>query len=119
MIYFMYGGINMRKIYTNCPIEYTSSIIANKWNILIIRDLLSGKKRYNELKRSVVGISAKVLTENLKSLENNGVVSREVYAVVPPKVEYSLTDKGLELRGILDIMEKFGTKYKNNYTNGE
>lgn len=58
----------MKKIYTNCPVEYTASIISNKWNLLIIRDLLSGTMRYNALRKSVVGISAKVLTENLKDL---------------------------------------------------
>lgn len=103
----------MKKIYTSCPVEYTAAIISNKWNVLILRDLLTGTKRYNELKRSVVGISAKVLTENLKSLENEGIINRKSYPLVPPKVEYSLTDKGLELRSILDMMENFGVKYKN------
>lgn len=102
----------MAKIYTNCPVEYTVSVIANKWKFLIIRDLLTGTKRYNELTRSVVGISAKVLTENLRELENDGIVLRKVYPVVPPKVEYSLTDKGLELKPILDLMKEFGEKYK-------
>lgn len=103
----------MKKIYTSCPVEYTASIIANKWNVLILRDLLTGTKRYNELRKSVVGISAKVLTENLKDLEKDGVINRKSYPVIPPKVEYSLTKKGIELRGILDMMEQFGVKYKN------
>ncbi len=102
----------MSKIYTNCPVEYTASIIGNKWKIIILRDLLTGTKRYNELTRSVVGISAKVLTENLRDLEKDGIVKRKVYPVVPPKVEYSLTDKGLELKGVLDLMRAFGEKYK-------
>lgn len=102
----------MAKIYTNCPVEYTASVIANKWKFLIIRDLLTGTKRYNELTRSVVGISAKVLTENLRELENDGIISRKVYPVVPPKVEYSLTSKGYELKPILDLMKEFGEKYK-------
>ena len=102
----------MAKIYTNCPVEYTASVIANKWKFLIIRDLLSGTKRYNELTRSVTGISAKVLTENLRKLENDGIISRKVYPVVPPKVEYSLTNKGYELKPILDLMRAFGEKYK-------
>lgn len=102
----------MAKIYTNCPVEYTASVIANKWKFLIIRDLLAGTKRYNELTRSVTGISAKVLTENLRELENDGIISRKVYPVVPPKVEYSLTSKGYELKPILDLMKEFGEKYK-------
>lgn len=102
----------MAKIYTNCPVEYTASVIANKWKLLIIRDLLTGTKRYNELTRSVTGISAKVLTENLRELENDEIISRKVYPVVPPKVEYSLTSKGYELKPILDLMKEFGEKYK-------
>lgn len=103
----------MAKTYTNCPVEYTASIIGNKWKIIILRDLLEGTKRYNELTRSVVGISAKVLTENLRDLESDGIVARKVYPVVPPKVEYSLTEKGLELKGVLDLMKEFGMKYKD------
>lgn len=104
----------MAKVYTNCPVEYTASIIGNKWKIIILRDLLVGTKRYNELTRSVVGISAKVLTENLRELEKDGIVKRKVYPVVPPKVEYSLTNKGLELKEVLDCMRAFGEKYKSN-----
>lgn len=103
----------MVKTYTNCPVEYTASIIGNKWKIIILRDLLDGTKRYNELTRSVVGISAKVLTENLRDLERDGIISRKVYPVVPPKVEYSLTEKGKELKGVLDMMRAFGEKYKD------
>lgn len=103
----------MAKVYTSCPVEYTASIISNKWKVLILRDLIDGTKRYNELNRSVVGISAKVLTQNLKDLENDGIVTRKVYPVVPPKVEYSLTEKGKELKGILDLMKEFGIKYKD------
>lgn len=108
---------SMTKTYTNCPVEYTASIIANKWKILILRDLLTGTKRYNELTRSVVGISAKVLTENLRGLEKDGIISRKVYPVVPPKVEYSLTEKGKELKGVLDYMKSFGEKYKDKDKN--
>lgn len=103
----------MTKVYTSCPVEYTASIISNKWKVLILRDLIEGTKRYSELNRSVVGISAKVLSQNLKYLEHDGVVSRKVYPVVPPKVEYSLTEKGKELKGILDLMKEFGMKYKD------
>lgn len=102
----------MAKTYTNCPVEYTASIIGNKWKIIILRDLLTGTKRYNELTRSVVGISAKVLTENLRDLERDGIVKRKVYPVVPPKVEYSLTEKGKDLKDVLESMRSFGLKYK-------
>ena len=102
----------MTKVYSNCPVEYTASLIANKWKILILRDLLKETKRYNELTRSVIGISAKVLTENLRELEKDGIILRKVYPVVPPKVEYSLTSKGYELKPILDLMKEFGEKYK-------
>lgn len=101
----------MTKVYTSCPVEYTASIISNKWKVLILRDLIDGTKRYNELNRSVVGISAKVLMQNLRDLEKDGIVLRKVYPVVPPKVEYSLTEKGKELKGILDLMKEFGIKY--------
>ena len=103
----------MSKVYTECPVEYTASMIANKWKILILRDLLTGTKRYNELTKSVVGISAKVLTENLRELESDGIIARKVYPVVPPKVEYSLTKKGNELKPIINLMKEFGIKYKD------
>lgn len=103
----------MAKTYINCPVEYTASIISNKWKIIILRDLLNGTKRYNELTRSIVGISAKVLTQNLRDLEKDGIVKRKVYPVVPPKVEYSLTGKGQELKGVLECMRVFGEKYKD------
>lgn len=104
----------MAKTITNCPVEYTASLIGNKWKIIILRDLLTGTKRYNELTRSVVGISAKVLTENLRDLKRDGIVKRTVYPVVPPKVEYSLTDKGYDLKDVLAAMKVFGEKYKGD-----
>ena len=91
----------MKKLYTKCPVEYTVSIISDKWKVLIIRDLLEKEKRYSELMKSVVGISDKVLAKNLRELEQDGIINRKVYAVVPPKVEYSLTEKGQELKQIL------------------
>ena len=102
----------MKKLYTKCPVEYTVSIISDKWKVLIIRDLLEKEKRYSELMKSVVGISDKVLANNLRELEQDGIINRKVYAVVPPKVEYSLTEKGQELTQILKEMEKFGLKYR-------
>ena len=103
----------MTKTFTDCPVEYTASLIANKWKIIILRELLTGTKRYNELTRNVVGISAKVLTENLRELEKDGIISRKVYPEVPPKVEYSLTDKGEDLKNVIEAMKEFGIKYKD------
>ncbi|MDY6338484.1 MAG: helix-turn-helix domain-containing protein [Saccharofermentans sp.] len=102
----------MAKTFTDCPVEYTASLIANKWKIIILRDLLTGTKRYNELTRSVVGISAKVLTENLRELEKDGIINRKVYPEVPPRVEYSLTKKGEDLKDVIETMKVFGLKYK-------
>ena len=103
----------MAKVYTECPVEYTASILSNKWKCLILRDLLTGTKRFNELNESIIGISAKVLTENLREMENDGIINRKTYAVVPPKVEYSLSSKGEELKPIIDLMKEFGNKYKD------
>ena len=103
----------MAKVYTECPVEYTASILSNKWKCLILRDLLTGTKRFNELNKSINGISAKVLTENLREMENDGIINRKTYAVVPPKVEYSLSSKGEELKPIIDLMKEFGNKYKD------
>ena len=75
--------------------------------------MIDGTKRYNELTSSVKGIIAKILTENLRELEKNGIITRKVYPVVPPKVEYSMTDKGNELKPIIDLMHDYGNKYKD------
>ncbi|MEE7581686.1 MAG: helix-turn-helix domain-containing protein [Oscillospiraceae bacterium] len=77
-----------------------------------MRDLLTGTRRFGELKKSLNGVSQKVLTQNLRDMEENGLISRKVYAEVPPKVEYSLTDLGLTMKPILDIMATWGNKYK-------
>lgn len=102
----------MVKVYTSCPVEYTASILSNKWKCLIMRDLIEGTKRFNELNKSIIGISAKVLTENLRELEKDGIINRKTYAVVPPKVEYSLTSKGEDLIPIINLMKEYGNKYK-------
>ncbi|ONI39231.1 MarR family transcriptional regulator [Candidatus Epulonipiscium fishelsonii] len=99
---------------SKCPVEITLSLISNKWKILIIRDLLSGKKRFNELKRSLNGISQKVLTEQLRSMEESGLVNRVVYSQVPPKVEYSLTEIGKSLQPVLSAMGQWGVEYMGN-----
>lgn len=96
-----------------CPVETTLMLIGDKWKVLILRDLLTGTKRFGELKRSVGGISQKVLTAQLRDMESSGLISRRVYAEVPPRVEYSLTELGLSLRPILDAMRIWGEEYKS------
>lgn len=97
-----------------CPVEVTLKLMGNKWKILIIRDLLDGTKRFGELKKSVGNITQKVLTSNLRSMEESGLLIRKVYAQVPPKVEYTLTETGYSLKPILDSMAKWGDNYKSN-----
>ncbi|CUN90294.1 MAG: helix-turn-helix domain-containing protein [Sarcina ventriculi] len=97
-----------------CPVEVTLKLMGNKWKILIIRDLLDGTKRFGELKKSVGNITQKVLTSNLRSMEESGLLIRKVYAQVPPKVEYTLTETGYSLKPILDSMAKWGDDYKSN-----
>ncbi len=97
-----------------CPIEVTLTLISDKWKILILRDLDMGTMRFGELKRSLAGISQKVLTSNLRQMEENGLVSRKVYAEVPPKVEYSLTELGQSLRPVLKAMELWGKEYRRS-----
>lgn len=92
----------------NCPVRKTSEIIDGKWTTLIVRDLLSGKKRYTELLRSLDGISPKMLAARLKYLEENGILSREQFPTVPPKTEYQLTKLGLKLKDVVLAMDKFG-----------
>jgi len=102
----------MEKLLPDCPVETTLQLIGDKWKVLIIRDLLTGTKRFNELMRSVTGITQKVLTSHLRSMEAAGLVTRTVYPEVPPKVEYNLTETGFSLKPILDSMVVWGTSYK-------
>ena len=95
-----------------CPVETTLGLIGDKWKVLILRDLLPGTKRFGELKKSIVSVSQKVLTAQLRDMEESGLVSRRVYAEVPPRVEYSLTPLGQSLRPILDAMQQWGEAYK-------
>lgn len=104
----------MTKELPACPVETTLMLISDRWKVLIIRDLLTGTKRFGELKKSIGSISQKVLTSNLRSMEASGLISRKVYAEVPPKVEYSLTDLGFTLKPILDAMVEWGTDYKRS-----
>lgn len=96
-----------------CPIATTVQLIGNKWKLLIIRNLIyNGKQRFTDFIKSIPAISKKVLTDNLRALENDGIITRKVFAEVPPRVEYSLSELGNTLKPILDAMEKWGTGYK-------
>ena len=95
-----------------CPVETTLSLIGNKWKVLILRDLAPGKKRFGQLQKSIGNVSQKVLTAQLRSMEADGLVHREVFAEVPPRVEYSLTDLGESLKPILNSMWAWGENYK-------
>ena len=98
----------------DCPVATTVQLIGNKWKLLILRNLLARPWRFNELRKSLDGISQKVLTESLRSMESDGIIVRTVYAEVPPRVEYSLSELGETLRPILDAMQAWGQEYKEN-----
>ena len=100
-----------------CPVETTLTLIGDKWKVLILRDLMPGTKRFGELKKSIGSVSQKVLTAQLRDMEGNGLVHREVYAEVPPRVEYSLTELGRSLKPILDSMWSWGEGYKKQLSN--
>lgn len=98
----------------DCPVATTVQLIGNKWKLLILRNLLSRPWRFNELRKDLEGISQKVLTESLRSMESDGIIIRTVYAEVPPRVEYSLSELGKTLRPILDAMLAWGIEYREN-----
>ena len=102
----------MEKTLPACPVETTLMLISDRWKVLIIRDLMDGTKRFGELKKSIGSISQKVLNSNLREMEADGLVNRKVYAEVPPRVEYTLTDTGYSLKPILDAMVEWGLEYK-------
>ena len=95
-----------------CPVETTLTLIGDKWKVLILRDLMPGTKRFGELKKSVGNVSQKVLTAQLRAMEKSGLVNRKVYAEVPPRVEYSLTELGKSLKPSLDSLWSWGEEYK-------
>ena len=95
-----------------CPVETTLTLISDKWKVLILRDLMPGTKRFGELKKSVGNVSPKVLTSQLREMEQSGLLIRTVYPEVPPRVEYTLTDLGRSLKPILDAMQSWGEAYK-------
>ncbi|MEZ0537899.1 winged helix-turn-helix transcriptional regulator [Caldicellulosiruptoraceae bacterium PP1] len=97
-----------------CPVATTVELIGNKWKLLILRNLLIRPYRFNELRKSIPGISQKVLTDNLRSMEEDGIIIRTVYAEVPPRVEYALSELGNTLRPIIAAMEQWGIGYKEN-----
>jgi len=94
-----------------CPVACTAEIISGKWMLLIIRDLTSGVKRFNQLERSLHGISPKTLSERLRSLEEEGIISRQTFAEVPPRVEYTLTEKGRDLVHVIESMRSYGKRW--------
>ena len=96
---------------TACPVEATLSLMSDKWKVLILRDLLTGTKRFGELKKSIGSISQKVLTSNLRAMEDDGLLEREVFAEVPPRVEYTLTERGMSLAPVIDAMRTWGEEH--------
>lgn len=96
-----------------CPVETTLTLISDKWKVLIIRDLLPGTKRFGELKKSIGGVSQKVLTAQLRQMEDSGLLIRTAYPEVPPRVEYTLTELGQSLKPVLDAMWNWGEEYKS------
>ena len=100
-----------------CPVATTVQLIGSKWKLLILRNLLARPWRFNELKRNLEGISQKVLTDSLRSMEEDGIITRTVYPEVPPRVEYALSDLGESMRPIIKSMEEFGLNYKSSSEN--
>lgn len=98
-----------------CPVEVTLTLISKKWKVLILRDLLTGTKRFGELKKSIGTVTQKVLTAQLREMEASGLLTRTVYAEVPPRVEYALTELGLSLKPILDSMQAWGSDYQTKH----
>lgn len=96
-----------------CPVATTVALIGSKWKLLILRNLLNRAWRFNELQRSLEGISQKVLTDSLRSMEADGIITRTVYAEVPPRVEYALSPLGETLRPVIDAMAQWGERYKD------
>lgn len=96
-----------------CPVATTIELIGSKWKLLIIKLLLNRPYRFNELMKTIDGISQKVLTDSLRSMEKDGIITRTIYAEVPPKVEYALSKLGNSLKPLINDMAKWGTKYKS------
>jgi DNA-binding HxlR family transcriptional regulator len=101
-----------REEWPDCPVEITLTLIGDRWKVLILRDLMPGTKRFGELKKSIGHVTQKVLTANLRDMEKNGLLTRKVYAEVPPRVEYTLTELGRSLKPVLDAMWAWGERYR-------
>ena len=106
-------GSDSPKRLPDCPVETTLTLIGDKWKVLILRDLMGGTKRFGELKKSIGGVTQKVLTAQLRQMEECGLLDRKVYAEVPPRVEYTLTELGYSLKPVLDAMSDWGSAYKD------
>ncbi|ASA20780.1 winged helix-turn-helix transcriptional regulator [Paenibacillus donghaensis] len=102
-----------------CPVAVTVGLIGNKWKLLILRNLLAKSNRFTELRNTIPGISQKVLTDNLRSMEQDGIIVRTVYAEVPPRVEYSLSDLGHTMRPVISAMEQWGNGYQETYKDNQ
>lgn len=96
-----------------CPVETTLLLISDRWKVLILRDLMNGTMRFGELKKSIGNVTQKVLTANLRDMEADGLLIRKVYAQVPPRVEYTLTETGYSLKPVLAAMIEWGKSYKS------
>lgn len=103
------------KNFPECPVALTVGLIGNKWKLLILRELFSGTKRFGELRKSLTPISQRILTQNLREMERDGILSRRVYAEVPPRVEYSLNETGRTLFPVIDAMAEWGKNYKKRF----
>ncbi len=108
---------NENNIMPICPVELTLSLIGSKWKVLIVRELMGGSRRFGEIKKSMGSISQKVLTTHLREMERSGLLTRKIYAEVPPRVEYTLTDIGYSLKPILDSLATWGIDYYQKINN--
>lgn len=104
----------VKKELPSCPVETTLTLISDKWKVLVLRDLMQGTKRFGELRKSIGHVTQKVLTAKLRQMEESGLLTRTVYAEVPPRVEYTLTELGYSLKPILDAMWVWGEEYQKN-----
>ncbi|MGK7913596.1 MAG: winged helix-turn-helix transcriptional regulator [Synechococcus sp.] len=103
----------------SCPVEATLKAIGGRWKVLILRELFIETCRFNQLHRAISGITQKMLTQQLRELESDGIIHREVYKQVPPKVEYSLTQKGRSLEPVLDAMHEWGEQFEDDAASAE
>ena len=105
-------AVEEKKSLPACPVEITLTLISDRWKVIILRDLMDGTRRFGELKKSIGHVTQKVLTANLRDMEGKGLLTRKVFAEVPPRVEYTLTELGYSLKPLLDAMQKWGEEYK-------